>query len=778
MAQKDSEFRAYPYITTCLKDLSWDTKNPKRGGEVYTQGEFRKHDSLLDNALGRNTPENIVLIPWKGGHYYWIIEAKADHNDLATAVSEAKQYAVSINESNTQFLDEKGFARFVTGIAGTPDETFYVETSFWNGQQWTEIAINDYETTGFLSKEQCLSILESNLANIDLFDDDPSRFLSKANGINKTLQANDIPVGERAKIMAALLLALAQDGRFQIHSEPTRLMREINGLIADLLHKHGKEEFAGIIELTLPATERNHKKFRKAIIETLQHLREMNIRSAINSSDDALGKFYETFLKYANGAKEMGIVLTPRHITRFAADVVGIGPNDVIFDPACGTGGFLISALESIKADGCSDHKKFASENLYGVEQRDDVYGLAIVNMIFRGDGKSHIYDGDCFDYSFWKRDRQISYSIEEESPEGANQPFTRVLMNPPFKRPTSEPQFVDYGLKHIVKGGIMFVVLPYICVESKKYQEWRKQLLNRHTLRAVIKLDKNLFYPVQEATYALIVQAHEPHKVKNEVFMGCLFDDNHRPRKSKMLSDYETVDNVEELTNNLKRFLSGQPVDTIDREQILVQVDPENDSSFAPEAYLKSGECKIKKIDIAFRAIESIAAKSRVNAINRQKTDSLKSDSLEVFPLSYFIEKQEVTEVKTLKEYPEGNVPVVSAQYTENGIACWLNVPDEYCFENCITISILHNTKPCEAFWHPYRFAALRGKVIVLRPKEELLNNPDAIIYLCEAIKIYNSWRYHYARTVNFNKLEVEVPTRNDIPDIEKMASIVASQI
>ena len=545
---KDSEFRTYPYITKCLKDLSWDTKNPKRGGEVYTQGEFRKHDSLLNDALGRNTPENIVLIPWKGGHYYWIIEAKADHNELSTAVSEAKQYAVSINENNTLLSDEKGFARFITGIAGTPDETFYVETSFWDGQQWTEIAINDYETTGFLSKEQCLSILESNSANIDLFDDDPTRFLSKANGINKTLQGNEIPVGERAKIMAALLLALAQDGKFQIHSEPKRLMREINGLIRDLLHKHGKEKFAGIIELTLPATERNHKKFRKAIVETLQHLREMNIRSAINSNDDALGKFYETFLKYANGAKEMGIVLTPRHITRFAADVVGIGSNDVIFDPACGTGGFLISALESIKAEGYLDHKKFASESLYGVEQRDDVYGLAIVNMIFRGDGKSHIYDGDCFDYAFWKRDRQISYSIEEDLPEGSNQPFTRVLMNPPFKQPISEPQFVDYGLKHMVKDGIMFVVLPYICVESRKYQEWRKQLLKRHTLRAVIKLDKNLFYPVQEATYALIVQAHEPHKVKNEVFIGCLFDDNHRPRKSKRLSDYETIDNLYRL--------------------------------------------------------------------------------------------------------------------------------------------------------------------------------------------------------------------------------------
>ena len=777
----ESEFRTYPYITKCLKELSWDTKNPKRGGEVYTQGEFRKHDSILSDALGLSAPENIVLIPWEGGHRYWVIEAKADHEDLEKAVQEAKDYADDINNTNN-LIDKKGLARFITGIAGTPDATFYVTTQFWDGKQWSEIAINNYETTGFLSKEQCLSILSSNSSNIDLFDDNPDRFLLKSNDINETLQTNEIPVGDRAQIMAALLLALAQDGSFQIHSEPLRLMREINGLIEDILRQHGKEEFTQVIQLTLPATEKNHEEFRKAIIETLQHLREMNIRSAINSSDDALGKFYETFLKYANGAKEMGIVLTPRHVTRFAVDVIGIGPNDIIFDPACGTGGFLISALEAMKASGNPDYKKFGTENLYGIEKRDDVYGLAIVNMIFRGDGKSHVYDGVCFDYEFWQRDGEIWHTDEKKKPDGAIKPFSRVLMNPPFKlKSNDEAKFVDYGLKQIKEGGMMFAVLPHKIVgtKMKKYQTWWNQLLKRHTLQACVKLDKSLFYPVQEATYGVILKAHQPHPANSDVFMGVLFDDKHRPRKSKMLSDYEAVDNVEELTNNLKRFLLGQPVDTIDREQILVQIDPENDSSFAPEAYLESGECEIKKIDIAFRAIESIAAKSRVNAINQQKTDSLKSDSLEVFPLSYFIEKQEVTEVKTLKEYPEGNVPVVSAQHTENGIACWLSIPDEYCFENCITISILHNTKPCEAFWHPYRFAALHGKVIVLRPREELINNPDAIIYLCEAIKIYNSWRYHYARSVIFDELMVEVPTtQQGEPDIKEMAKIVSSQI
>ena len=50
----------------------------------------------------------------------------------------------------------------------------------------------------------------------------------------------------------------------------------------------------------------------------------------MNSGKDVLGKFYEVFLKYGNGAKEIGIVLTPRHITRFASEVLDINSKSQI----------------------------------------------------------------------------------------------------------------------------------------------------------------------------------------------------------------------------------------------------------------------------------------------------------------------------------------------------------------------------------------------------------------------------------------------------------------
>jgi hypothetical protein len=54
--------------------------------------------------------------------------------------------------------------------------------------------------------------------------------------------------------------------------------------------------------------------------------------------------------------------------------------------------------------------------------------------MIFRGDGKSGLNEGSCFDYDFWKRDGKI-FSINRRNtvPEGSNRPFSRIFMNPPL---------------------------------------------------------------------------------------------------------------------------------------------------------------------------------------------------------------------------------------------------------------------------------------------------------------------------------------------------------
>ena len=515
----DSEYRIYKYVIDVLERLGWDTRNPARGGQVYNQSEFRKHDALLRDALGNRVPENIILVPSSIVQpCYWVVEAKRSHSQLQVALSEAQEYAALIHATAPDA------ARFATGIAGSPHDSFYVATRYWDGTKWHDVAINHYETTGFLSPSQCRDILSRNSPNILDYDIDLNAFLRKANDINKTLHKNGVAARDRARLVAGLLLALAQQADLTISDEPRTLVRDVNARIEALLRTHRKVEFFQEVALKLPTTPENHRKYWMAIVQTMQHLREMNIRSAINSGTDALGQFYETFLKYANDASEMGIVLTPRHITKFAVDVLGIRHSDTIFDPTCGTGGFLVAALDSIRERHYGQHRDvydtFRNDCLYGVEQADDVFALALVNMIFRGDGKSRIHNGNCFDNGWVRADDRIS-RVGRAKGTGV---FTKVLMNPPFAVEEKESEFVDYALGQMAGGGVLFAILPNVPITGHSEAGWRRRMTERHTIRAVVRLRDDLFYPTaHKGTYALIVEAWRPHQADDPVFFGML---------------------------------------------------------------------------------------------------------------------------------------------------------------------------------------------------------------------------------------------------------------
>lgn len=128
------------------------------------------------------------------------------------------------------------------------------------------------------------------------------------------------------------------------------------------------------------------------------------------SGIDVMGEFYTTFLRFTKGnAKEKGIVLTPKHITELFCDIAEyfldkpLDENTKILDICCGTGAFLISALNRIKLNiqnmPVSDEVKaekyeFAQKNcLIGVERDASMYALAYANMRFHGDGKSNLFN-------------------------------------------------------------------------------------------------------------------------------------------------------------------------------------------------------------------------------------------------------------------------------------------------------------------------------------------------------------------------------------------------
>ena len=70
-----------------------------------------------------------------------------------------------------------------------------------------------------------------------------------------------------------------------------------------------------------------------------------------NTPEDVLGRFYGEFMSYSGGnGQTLGVVLTPKHITELFADLADIKPEDNVFDPCCGTAGFLIAAMHRMLA--------------------------------------------------------------------------------------------------------------------------------------------------------------------------------------------------------------------------------------------------------------------------------------------------------------------------------------------------------------------------------------------------------------------------------------------
>ena len=736
------------------------------GGGVYTQNEHRKGiDEILKDALGQQAPENIVRFEHKGDVVYWIIEAKKDHKYLNIALKQAKDYANSIN-----VISQK--ARFITGVAGTPDDTFFITTQFFNLKKWDNAVINDYKTTGFLSVNQCRQILDKNIAKIDVFETEPKRFLKKAQEINKILHNNGIPVGDRARFIAGLLLALVENDTLEIHNDPRSLINVINGYIKTALENRDKGNFTKTLQLNLPATPKNHTRYKQAIIKALQLLREMNIRSAINSDNDALGEFYEAFLKYANGAKEMGIVLTPRHITDLACQVLDIRHDDYIFDPTCGTGGFLVSAMDYIRQEfkdiDPSKYQLFKQDRIFGVENDDAIYGLAVVNMIFRGDGKSNIHDGSCFSYSFYKQDGVIGIDPKYDN---KNRFFTKILMNPPFKQEDSEAKFVDYGISQAKPGALLLAVIPAVVIKGHENVEYRKRLLERHTLKAVVKLDKSLFSPIaQEQTYIIIIKPHTPHHIKEEVFMGVLFDENHHHRKSKLISEHTLKDNLAVIKQNLKSFLTDYNAENIPRQIKITSITKiqESNYDFSPEIYIDN---KPPKNLIDFTDLFEEYKKTK-NVVAKKLKPKLKpAQGLTRFKLKQLVKQEKASPSVILKNYKVGQIPVVSATADNNGIKEYKDIPEELCLSNHISISKVHNTKPCKAFYHPYKFSAT-SSVILVRFIPEVMDDELLIMYLCQSIYDSNSWRYNYSRNVALEELEVYLPQKNGKPDWPQISS------
>jgi type I restriction-modification system DNA methylase subunit len=468
--------------------------------------------------------------------------------------------------------------------------------------------------------------LNNKTPNWQEFPDFPEeKYFSSAETINEILHNAGVNKNKRARFIAGLVLSLSLNQDINLRLEnTTTLVKNINNLIEQKLSEVNKENFFEFIKLEVPPSKENHIKYRRAIIDTLKELQTLDIKNAMASGNDVLGKFYEKFLKYGNGAKEIGIVLTPRHITEFAVEVLDVKYNDYVLDPTCGTGGFLVSAFDYVKKN-ANDKQidKFKNYNLFGIEQDDEVVALALINMIFRGDGRNNMSEGNCFQKNILKLNKgqyETGKYDKREGNENKNPLITKVLMNPPFalkKGDEKESHFIDYALSQMQDGGVLFAIVPISVMVESSGKNWRKELLKHNSLLSVVTFPEDLFNPsASVGTIGVFLKKGISHDFNNQkVYFARITHDGYKMKKGKRIKNSNVPDMTLDLKDELKAFMINsnlkfknipeiKKICLLDKNDKNVELVPENyiDSKIPTLEELENGVDSLIREMVSFR--------------------------------------------------------------------------------------------------------------------------------------------------------------------------------
>ena len=320
------------------------------------------------------------------------------------------------------------------------------------------------------------------------------------------------------------------------------------------------------------------------LLHSLIHDIELNVLPFADSDGaiDILGQFYGEFLRYTGGDKKgLGIVLTPKHITELFVDIANVNKDDIIFDNCCGTASFLISAMKKMTDEAGNDEskkKRIKETQLIGIEQQSNMFALACANMILRGDGKTHIYQKNCF---------SMTETILEKHK------CTVGFLNPPYSQKGEglhELNFVSNCLDSIEKNGIVVAIVPISCATTPTTQ--KGDLLEKHTLEAVMSMPNELFNPVGIITCIMVFRAKVPHDPKKSTWFG--FWKNDEFEKTKHEGRIDKYGKWKETKN--KWIENYRERKEIPEECVLHKVTAEDE--WVAEAYMKTDYSNINSND------------------------------------------------------------------------------------------------------------------------------------------------------------------------------------
>ena len=270
---------------------------------------------------------------------------------------------------------------------------------------------------------------------------------------------------------------------------------------------------------------------------------ELQEYSLSQTDEDAVGSAFEVFAE-SKFAGEKGEFFTPREIVKTAIQIISPQPGETIMDPACGSGGFLIGALQHIWGlmdshptwNNLSSQKlvevkcRIAKQTIHGLDKESDLVKITKAYMAIIGDGKSRIAQANSLHPPERFEGTSRTVALSDDPQDGFRQ-FDVILTNPPFgskntkvsltesatfdlghkwkknRKGTFDKQdearstpaqelFIERCLDLLKPGGRLAIILPETIAHAPTKKHIVQYIKSRGNIRCVIDLPHNTFRP------------------------------------------------------------------------------------------------------------------------------------------------------------------------------------------------------------------------------------------------------------------------------------------
>lgn len=301
-----------------------------------------------------------------------------------------------------------------------------------------------------------------------------------------------------------------------------------------------------------------------------------------STETDIRGDVYEYLLSKISTAGRNGQFRTPRHIISMMVELMNPQPNDIICDPACGTGGFLVGASDYLQKNYRNDilmnkekREHYMNHMFHGFDMDRTMLRIGAMNMM------THGVESPFIEY----RDSLSDQNLDKDK-------YSMILANPPFKgsldadsvsadllkvtnTKKTELLFLALFIRMLKIGGRCACIVPdgVLFGSSNAHKQIRKTLIEDNRLEAVISMPSGVFKPYAGVSTGILIFTKTGHGGTDKVWFydmkadGYSLDDKRTQVKENDIPDI--IERFKHLENEIDRKRTEQSF-FIDKEEIV----------------------------------------------------------------------------------------------------------------------------------------------------------------------------------------------------------------